>query len=295
MAALGVVHLVWVPLGLEILDRFLASYERCPGGIDHDLIIVFNGFRNKMELDPFFARLCNIKHHPLLIEPFQQDIASYSDAVKRYPYETLCFVNSYVRLQDAQWLAKLYEHLQRPGVGVAGNSGSWESRVPLLTRERERILKRPLHLRLLGHARLAFQLSHYEPFPNYHIRTNGFMIRRDLLLSLTGMAVRNKSEAWTFERTRFGMTSQILKLGLRPMVVGADGRGYEKEEWAQSNTFWQGDQGNLLLTDNRTDEYAQCAAHEKRELWLRAWHGQALPPIEIEEDRRNPRTKESVL
>jgi hypothetical protein len=60
------------------------------------------------------------------------------------------------------------------------------------------------------------------------------------------------------------MTRQIYRMGLRPLVVGKDGEGYERERWRESLTFRSGDQRNLLVEDNRSREFA--AAPD----WLRA-------------------------
>ena len=44
-ASVTLVHLVWAPLGPEALARFLDSYRHHPAGVEHRLLMVFNGFR----------------------------------------------------------------------------------------------------------------------------------------------------------------------------------------------------------------------------------------------------------
>ena len=44
-------------------------------------------------------------------------------------------------------------------------------------------------------------------------------------------------------------------MGLKPMVVGKNKKGYEKNEWDTSNTFWRSAQENLLISDNQTRKY----------------------------------------
>jgi hypothetical protein len=69
----------------------------------------------------------------------------------------------------------------------------------------------------------------------------------------------------------------ILRAGLRPLVVGKDGRCYEKEEWHTSNTFWQGDQQNLLVADNQTNDYQNGSAERRLFLSRYAWGENAAP------------------
>jgi hypothetical protein len=116
--------------------------------------------------------------------------------------------------------------------------------------------------------------QHFPPFPNYHIRTNAFMIRRDTLLKLRVSRFRTKVDAWRFESGRHSMTRQVLAMGLRPLVVGRDGLAYEKERWFESGTFRSKGQENLLVADNRTGEY-DAATAEQRELMSRRVWGRA--------------------
>lgn len=285
MKPIGVVHLVWVPAGLAPLERFLASYQAHPGGIAHDLLVIFNGQRGAWELAPFEALLKDVPHIPLLNYPATQDLTAYHRAARCATQSTLCFLNSYTELRDADWLAKLYAQHEREGVGVVGASGSWESFVPPLTHERRRLAERGLFGRARGHLRLLSQCARYPAFPNPHIRTNGFLISRDLLLQLKGMTPRSKAEAWRFENFRHNMTRQIQARGLRPLVVGKDGAGYEIDDWPRSNTYRQGDQSNLLLTDNRTQDYDEATNAERCSFWIWAWREQAIRPTPVDDTR----------
>jgi hypothetical protein len=95
----------------------------------------------------------------------------------------------------------------------------------------------------------------YDPFPNPHLRTNAFMMRRETMLGLRRWEMREKSDAHRFESGKDGMTKQLLRAGLKVLVVGRDGRAYEHEEWPRSGTFAQGEQTNLLVSDNLTRTY----------------------------------------
>jgi len=66
-------------------------------------------------------------------------------------------------------------------------------------------------------------------------------------------------------------------MGLGVVVVGRDGRGYEKERWAESETLWQGQQRNLLVSDNQTRQYAEADALGRAWLSRTAWGERAAP------------------
>jgi hypothetical protein len=109
----------------------------------------------------------------------------------------------------------------------------------------------------LGDRRLTRRLERdFHPFPNPHIRTNGFMIERTTMLDLRFDGERTKMDSLRFESGKAGMTRQILGRGLEALIVGRDGRGYEPDEWYESRTFRSGEQENLLIGDNRTRQYA---------------------------------------
>ena len=332
MGAVRVVHLVWKPLGLDPLRDFLASYQTHPAGLDHKLVVVFNGFDGEAELGEWREALAGVEHDWLLVSPPTQDIPAYFEAARRLDCEYLCFLNSYSVILDSEWLAKLHRHARGEGVGAVGATGSWQSHRSLklfawgersaytdilfdlkehiphevpparfaLSEGREQEIRgmglpRRLALRLyylglvapyhltLDYVRLRlekrrdirrFPAADFGPFPAYHLRTNAFMIRRDVMLGLKTWGMPEKDDAYRFESGTESMTNQLLRRGLKPLVVGRDGRAYEKEEWPLSETLFQGEQRNLLVSDNVTRRYAESGALERTILSRGAW-GQA--------------------
>jgi hypothetical protein len=123
----------------------------------------------------------------------------------------------------------------------------------------------------------SFELSDYAPFPTPHLRTNAFMIRREVMLKLTRSEVLSKKEAHKFESGKESMTNQVLRMGLKVLVVGNDGRAYEQEEWPLSETVFQGEQRNLLVADNQTRDYASADAFRRTLLSRLAWGWEAAP------------------
>ncbi|MGB2953028.1 MAG: hypothetical protein WBB74_06520 [Gaiellaceae bacterium] len=257
---LCVVHLVWAPLGNGPLERFVDSYRAHEAGIDHSLLVVFNGFSDER---PPLETLEGLVFEPLHLTEPMIDLAAYGTAAESVQATHLCFLNSYSELLADGWLEKLCRHLSTPGVGLVGATGSYE-----------RSAARPLG-RIVGRSRLV-------PFPNPHIRTNAFMIPRELLLGLEWGEIREKAAAWQFETGRQSMTRQVWRRGLEALVVARDGEAYPEERWYESRTFRSGDQENVLVADNRTREYAEADEATRRWLAELAWGpdvigGRSLP------------------
>jgi hypothetical protein len=285
MTSICVVHLVRAANGIEPFARFLASYDQSDREPEHELLILFKGFdtqpAGKEGLECYRSLLASRPYRSLAVPDVGFDIMPYFTAVRAFEYDYFCFLNSFSVILDPQWLTKLYTHAVRPGIGVVGASGNWYSRVPPLARERARLQARPYWRSLPGYIRLNTLILCCVPFPNYHIRTNAFMIRRELALGLRGTATRTKRLAYRFEHGRSSLTRQLLARGLEPLIVGRDGRSYAKEEWGNSNIFWQGDQSNLLVTDNRAQDYAEGTPERRHILWQLAWQGEAIPPTPV--------------
>lgn len=294
---LALVHLVRAANGWEPFDRFMTSYEAHPAGVGHRLVAACKGFadeglpkRYRMRLEQHAARV-------LLLPDTGFDIGTYWAAAGMLSNESLCFLNSYSVVLDDGWLGKLAHHGEA-GVGIVGASGSWQSHNTLswdwikhgvrLLRPRDPVAAgSSMAADLTGRSRRALvrlrilSLFRYPPFPNPHIRTNAFLMRRELMLALRVPTITSKDVALLFESGRRGLTSQVRRLGLAVLVVGRDGLAYSPERWPESHTYRLGDQTNLLVSDNRTEEWAAYPPGLKEASSVVAWGRDAiveLPP-----------------
>jgi hypothetical protein len=123
---IAVAHLVWGPLGPAPLCRFLDSYARHGAGVEHELVVLFNGVTPATR-EPLEAALQNVPHRVLELERPVQDLDAYVQAAARLEHERLCFMNSYSEILVDGWLAKLDVALAQPRAGMAGATGSWAS------------------------------------------------------------------------------------------------------------------------------------------------------------------------
>ncbi|HEX8071033.1 MAG TPA: hypothetical protein VF546_13845 [Pyrinomonadaceae bacterium] len=288
MSEIGVVHLVWARLGVEPFRRFLASYESRRSGAAHRLLVVFNGFGGEAELAAYRALLGGLDCRTLFLPRPVQDIPAYFAAVRAFPYEHFCFLNSHSILLCDDWLGKLRGHL-RAGIGAVGATGTYESlhtralavhNVTPFTYARDTLGRLRRGLRPFPAAPywkewrlLRLYRRHFPPFPNPHLRTNAFLMARELLLRLRVGRIESKEDAMKFESGNQGLTRQLAAMKLRALVVGRDGRAYEKESWRESHTFRSGEQENLLVSDNRTREYQSADPATRAELYEATWAG----------------------
>jgi hypothetical protein len=275
MDNVSVVHLVWKPLGVETFNRFLLSYKQMQGGLDHRLLVVFNGFDAAKELEPYLKLLADISHELLILPRRSQDIPAYFTAAERVTSEFVCFLNSHSVLLDKEWLAKMYLHAKQENVGVVGATGSYHS-FYCSVKESMSTTRRGYNLRrFAGSVRRRWTLnrlrSYFDPFPNPHIRSNAFMLARDLMLGLEKGKLRTKMHAMRFESGKNNLTRQIQQKGLRALVVGRDGKAYEQENWFESETYKSGEQSNLLVADNRTEQYAVADTDGRKVMTKTAW------------------------
>lgn len=247
-------HLAWADAGARALEQFLSSYTEHSAGAGHRLVIAWNGYGDAGTLQSARALANGVAHDDLVVTRREMDLTVYRQVAEQVSERAICFLNSYSRLLHDGWLGALSENLEQPGVGLVGATGSWES--PLSGA--------PLPLRFLRSGR-------YPPFPNPHVRTNAFMLRRETMLSLRWPRITTKSGAWELESGNQSVTRQVEGRGQRVLIVGRDGQGYPRERWRESATFRLGEQTNLLVEDNRTRQYADAGPRLRRKLTRLAW------------------------
>lgn len=231
------------------LERFATSYRQYSAGIDHQLYVAFKAFNTPSEREHAHSLLSSIPYTPLDVDDEGFDIGTYATIARRTREPLICFLNTHTEILCEHWLAKLAGVIGLNGAGLAGATGSLESMQSDLQ-----------------------PAGSFPGFPNIHLRTNAFIIARELFCAVTdGVAFRTKFDAHSFESGPQSMTRKILERGLQVFVVGRNGRGYSPRWWPSSETFRQGAQANLLAADNQTRVYEAAPWEEKRGFAQRTW------------------------
>jgi hypothetical protein len=275
MAEIGVIHLVRAANGVEPFRRFLESYTQHRGALRHDLLIVFKGFGGEHELGEYRRLLEGFSYQQILASDTGYDVESYFVAANTFHNRFYCFLNSFSVILDDHWLTHLYEHVSSKDVGLVGATGSGTSWYSQVVENRHALKTMAVYRGPIGRLRLWLRMYyysfHFERFPNYHIRTNGFMIARNLFLHIHRPRRSTKLAMYLFESGKHSLTNQIRRVALQTLVIGRDGRAYTPDTWWESNTFWQNNQSNLLVADNQTNKYTCADIGEKWRLAKTAW------------------------
>lgn len=290
-AEICVAHLVRRSNDMAALRHFLDSYRRHPAGVPHELLIIFKGFGGRLP-DGYEELLRGVPHARRFVPDRGFELAAYFDTARAHEARWFCFLNSYSVILADGWLEKMHRALVEGNAGTVGATGSWQSiasnildnmklppsmqagyprwkRVLLTWFPVIRTLWRPVRSWMLR--------TKFAPFPNYHLRTNAFLIPRDIALRVRVPAMRKKFDAYEFESGLRGFTKQILQMDRPVLVVGRDGTAYGMERWHESNTFWRCAQENLLVADNQTRKYDRSDFDARAVYSMYAWGSAANP------------------
>lgn len=237
---------------LDDFATFIASYRMYPAGYEHRLYIVFKGFADDAARKRGEEVFAGVEFDAIETDDSRFDLGAYADATDRVEEDVVCFFNTFSEILSPFWLAKLMRNLDSPGVGMVSATGSCES--------------------------LAYINRLFPPFPNPHLRSNAFaMRRRDALSSFSQFQIADKLDCFFIESGPDSLTRQMFGRGLTCLIVGADGRGFDPGRWPMSGTSRQGTQHNLLVADNFTRQFDAAAASFRRECEARSW-GRSTPP-----------------
>lgn len=282
MPNICVVHLVRKKNGIEPFRQFLTSYLNHRAGVEHDLMIIYKGFRKKRDIAFYEQLLKDVPHSHLQIADFGFDLRAYFLAAEKCNNKYFCFFNSFSIILDHEWLVKLYRYITQPDVGMSSATGCWGSVIigRLSTQKNNPLLKKIIR-RLLWRIIRAYQRHYFHAFPNPYLRTNAFMMSRDNMLKIKKGIILTKTYTHRLESGKQSFTRQVIEMGLKPVVVGRNGVGYEMKDWSSSNTFWRDKQDNLLVSDNKTRLYSDDNLDLNKTLEKFAW-GSADSKVQVE-------------
>ena len=282
----SVVHLIWFPLGTGPFSNFICSYCKYSSGHPHELVLLFNGVSKLEDLLPYLQIIDEkkIPYRKLVCYGPRQDLEAYFWAAGQLESTYLLFLNSYSELLAEGWLEKYMQQSNIPKLGIVGATGSWQSyyRSVFINNnwkwDSDRSFGENIRkFKLLVKASIYWRFL-FPDFPNPHIRTNAFMIRRELMTSLKTKKLKNKFAAFQLESGYNSITSQILRKGMVAIVIDRWGKSFKKREWVQSKVFWMENQQDLLVLDNQTKKYDVADEETRNKLSFHAWgNGDRLP------------------
>lgn len=265
--------------GLPSVKRFFDAYSTFPAGCVHELIVVCKGWSEVEGLDAL--RQLTQTHGAQLVELPDDglDWGAYMRLAPQLKQEWICFLNTHSRPLIEGWLRLLADAATQrgEGIGAVGATASWESPAmifppPSAKKGVRALLFYPLRF-VRNLVRYAAHVRKFSTFPNPHLRSNAFIVRRELFVSFikNQRIPRCKRDALLFESGRAGFSAYLINQGLKILVVGADGKTYQPKEWISSQTFRVRNQINLIVSDNQTTVYDEADSPTKIVLEKLAW------------------------
>jgi hypothetical protein len=268
--SIRVIHLVWAPLGPRMLEGFLDAWREQPPDHPAALSIVLNGFESRASAAPTLALLHGLDADVVWTPDAVQDLAAYPLAAREAEEPFVCLMNSYARPLRPGWLATLAGAVEGRPLAAAAATGSWESHGTQFSL-RARLSQGSARDRVGGVADWLTFHRRFPPFPNPHLRTNGMLYPRELLLDVLRHPPRTKDEAFALESGRAGLSRRIVSEGGELLVVTRDGRAHPPAQWPATRTFRSGELEGLLIADNRTEDWMRAGPTEREALSRRAW------------------------
>ena len=180
-----VAYLVRVGEPYANLYNFIDSFSEHEPGIECNLHIIFKGFSEYNLGEVYTDPLKDIRHTKLFLPDIGIDIDTYFEVATKTCYNYYFFLNSHSIIISPNWLLKIYIVGSKRDVGLTGATGSWGTVGCEISWGLFLFLlatKKNAFQAVLEFCTLAINRLNHPTFPNPHIRTNSFFIRRDIFL-----------------------------------------------------------------------------------------------------------------
>ena len=250
MSKLAVFYLSRYGNDLCFAQAFLKSLVRHPSGCDFDLIYILKGFPDHLTDPALTEYRPYIKNQVFEVRVSDDRFATnaFFDIAAHSAYERILFLVSFSRILVPNWMRSyLNAYDEVANCGMVGATG-------------------------------GFEASYEVGFPNVNVRTNAFMMNRELLLSLNLTPLETKRDGNRLEAGPNSLTRQIEARGLKAVIVDRFGKVWQAEDWPASLTFRSGQQEGLIIADNRTHQYAVANAQRRAYLSSLNWGDKAVAP-----------------
>jgi hypothetical protein len=222
--------------------RFIAAYLRFRPEVKHTLYVVNKGFTAR-QLVYEYALFKDLTPNFIDVSDEGFDLEAYRKAAKQIAEPVIFFMNTHSEPLVTGWLEIVYSTFTASEhIGLVGCTGNMETHHP--------------------------SIAGFPKYPNYHVRSNGFMISKQDYLDIIGTdSIVRKIHAYQLEAGQTSLTNVIQSTGRKALVVGRQGAVRPKDLW-RAGIFRSAGQHNLLLADNQTRIYETFSPLKKLVTWL---------------------------
>jgi len=238
--------------GIETVETFLNSYKAHPAGMEHSLFIIAKNWTDNVEYKKL-RKLAEENNARIIETPNDGfDFGSYFRVSKTIESDYILFLSSSINIRSANWLISHYNAFKcDPSVVLVGAMGSWgdtEKRI----------------------------------FPNYHIRTCSFMMKRELFVEYASAQKipETKEDTYEMEHGENSLTNFVLNKGYKAVVVNSDGGIFAPEDWDISQTYRHPGEWKSVFSDKHSLYYYQINDDDKQSFERTAW-GRSLKQTKV--------------
>ena len=210
------------------LTRFIASYQRHPAGIEHELYVIYKEFETTVDTVWAVDQLRPLNSIGLFHSMSLNSYAggTFREACPHVTEPLACMLGSTTEIMHDDWLAKLHAGLSLPTVGLVCCTGSY--------------------------GRIT-EFFPNLPYPNPHIRNLSFMIERERYVAIAApIQFNSKLDDLKFEHGPDSLTKQVMRQGKTVLVVEKN-RVRAPHEWG--DTTYRGNLENVLVHDRGARDY----------------------------------------
>jgi len=111
----------------------------------------------------------------------------------------------------------------------------------------------------------ALQFESFPKFPNYHLRTTGIAIRRELFLSCVRERPTNKIEAYLIESGKYSLVQEALSAGMQVLLIKKTGQALQFPSTEGRFTF-RSTTSESLVVDHEWNRYFSLGPDEQEVL-----------------------------
>lgn len=223
---------------VDVAQQFFDSYKSFDAGIEHNLTVLI-----KKSTPKNFINLITQKGFKVLELPDAGlDIGAFILAAKELQGEYLFCIGSGAAILCNDWLLKFYNAFKNDSlIQLAGAMGSYAQ-------------------------------GHSDRFPNPHIRTCAFMMKRNLFLQYSDKCKlpQTKEDTWEIEHGAGSLTNFVLNRGGQAVVVNNCGDVFYPQDWEEAQTYITLD-SKAIMDDKWARRYTLTDKYLRTKIEMENW------------------------
>ena len=263
--------------GFEAAQKFIEHYSMYDSGCKHELIVIFKGWDKTKEMHKqnikLQFQLLDAKFVELDDDGF--DWGAYMRVTPMLESDFICFLNTFSRPLSNFWLKNMHDCIKAKDIGICGATAAykaWRFSFPFFEFRLGSIISYPLKIirRLINH---FYLLNHYPKQYCPHIRSNGFILEREIFIDFikTTKIPISKRDCYKLESGNSSLSNYVMNLNKRLILIDKNGFGYDIEDWINSKTYCSPGQPELCIADNNTDLYDRSNIPNKKQMEHDVW------------------------